>query len=38
MSVSDGLLEGFGVGLDRGAGVGGLRAGVEGCVGFANGG
>lgn len=38
MSVSDGLLEGFGVGLVRGAGGGGLMTGIEGFVGFANGG
>lgn len=38
VAVSDALLEGLEVGLVRGAGVGGLRAGVEGCVGFVNGG
>ena len=38
VSVSDALLEGLEVGLVRGAGVGGLTAGAEGCVGFVNGG
>jgi len=38
MSVSDALFEGLEVGLDRGAGVGGLMTGIEGFVGFANGG
>ena len=37
LSVSDGLLEGFEVGLDRGAGVGGLMTGIEGFVGFSDG-
>lgn len=37
MSVSDGLLEGLEVGLDRGAGVGGLMTGIEGFVGFSDG-
>ena len=37
LSVSYALFEGLEVGLVRGAGDGGLRAGVEGCVGFSDG-